>query len=95
MTHRDRLGSFILPTHLMDAIRNYVPPALVQTPEYTVDPTTGGVWIEIKTFKSTKGSSIHTVSRRGDELKCTCQGFRIQKKGSCKHTTLVAQELGL
>jgi hypothetical protein len=96
MTHKDRLGSFILPTHLLDKINTYVPPTISpMTGEIENATFSGDVWQAVETFQSTKGNSIHTVSRRGNELKCTCQGFRIQKKGACKHTLFVAKKLGL
>lgn len=38
-------------------------------------------------YRSSTGSSIHTVETDGEGgYKCTCQGFRIRKRGSCKHT---------
>jgi hypothetical protein len=49
-------------------------------------------WTVVDTFESSNGKSVHTVSQNEEgELKCTCQGFRIQKKGFCKHTKLVEE----
>lgn len=44
-------------------------------------------WSVVKRFKTKSSDSVHTVEQNEDgDLKCSCQGFRIQKKGYCKHT---------
>lgn len=61
-----------------------------------------GEWSDVAQFKGSNGTSIHTVSVRADvttpspeeiEVRCTCQGFRIQKKGRCKHTDRVREDI--
>jgi len=51
-------------------------------------------WSVVATYRSSSSSSVHTVERNGEHYRCTCQGFRIFKRGYCKHTEL-AQEEGL
>lgn len=93
---KDSLGGFIIPPHLLEAAAKYA----------TENPTTaGGIfdtritstddWSTVKVIKSSSSDATHRVLRKGNELRCTCQGFKIGKKGFCKHTKLVAKELGL
>ena len=103
---KDILGGFNIPSHLMARAAAYVPPKpKVVKPK--VKPTTAKAskiiltnsWRKITTYKASKGTAIHTVEGRLGisvaELKCSCQGFRIQKKGFCKHTVKAKAEFGL
>jgi hypothetical protein len=92
--YSDRLGGVIIPDFLFEKVKDYVPPARVETPEPVVIDGPAD-WMLVKTFNSSKGSSVHRVEQKGRELRCTCQGFRIGKKGYCKHTEMVKKELGL
>lgn len=51
-------------------------------------------WQVVAQYTGSNGSSVHTVESDGKNYRCTCQGFRIHKRGHCKHTTR-AQEEGL
>lgn len=51
-------------------------------------------WQTVATYRSSSSSAVHTVERNGELYRCTCQGFRIHKRGYCKHTQR-AQEEGL
>ncbi len=94
-TFRDRLGGVNIPDYLFEKIKDYVPPPAKVEPERPKIDFGPADWTLVKTFNSSKGSSVHRVEQKGRELRCTCQGFRIQKKGYCKHTELVKRELGL
>ena len=48
-------------------------------------------WEIAGTYRSATSDSVHTVERNGDQYRCTCQGFRIHKRGFCKHTELARQ----
>ena len=106
---KDILGSFHVPQHLLDKAAAYVAP-VVNKPKPKAKPTPppttmkvihGGEWQTVTTYKGSNGSSVHTVEGRRLNshdpvtLKCSCQGFRIQKKGFCKHTRLAQQEFDL
>lgn len=95
MTHyRDNLGVFKIPNHLLEKVMNYVPSEeRKSSPFDSVDQS--DTWQLVKTIKSTTSMSTHRIERRGNELRCTCQGFKIGKKGYCKHTQQVAKELGI
>lgn len=49
-------------------------------------------WHVVATYGSSSGSAVHTVESDGKEYRCTCQGFRIYKRGYCKHTRLAKEE---
>jgi hypothetical protein len=92
--YHDRLGGVIIPDFLLDKVKEYVPPVPTNIPEPVVIDGPAD-WTLVKTFNSSKGNSVHRVEQKGQELRCTCQGFRIQKRGFCKHTEQVKKELGL
>lgn len=98
---KDILGGFNIPSHLMEKAKAYVAPKAPSKPKTAKTPKvilTNG-WRKITTYKASKGSAAHTVEARlgitSAELKCSCQGFRIQKKGYCKHTKLAQKEFDL
>ena len=95
--YRDNLGTFIIPDKLMERVMNYVPPVEEDlSPADLFDEfADSDMWKLVKVIKSTSSNATHRVERRGNELRCTCQGFRIGKKGYCKHTQQVAKELGI
>lgn len=40
-------------------------------------------------YRGSNGKSVHLVQRStSDVYTCTCPGFRIQKRGYCKHTQM-------
>lgn len=44
-------------------------------------------WTVVARYRSESSDSIHTVESDGaGGFRCTCQGFRIHKRGYCKHT---------
>jgi hypothetical protein len=47
-------------------------------------------WTVVAQYRSESGSAVHTVESNGsgteNGYRCTCQGFRIHKRGHCKHT---------
>lgn len=94
--YHDKLGGVTIPDFLIDKVKEYVPPV---KPTKKSEPSRHddgpADWTLVKTFKSSKGNSVHRVEQKGRELRCTCQGFRIQKKGYCKHTEHMKRELGL
>jgi len=92
--YRDNLGHFYIPPHLLELSEKYVPEQSTYEQVFAPDPGPA-VWTVVKSFKASKGTATHTVERKGNELKCSCQSFRIQKTGSCKHTVAVADELGI
>jgi hypothetical protein len=66
-----------------------------------------GVKQTLVEYNASKGGAVHTVSvqsRTGTKVTdlnrvkedvdftCTCQGFKIQKKGYCKHTEQAAKD---
>lgn len=102
---KDILGSFHVPKHLLEKAAAYVAPVVekpkakpaTKSKQFAAYP---GRWATIQTYRGSNGTSIHTVegtiNNQGNvELKCSCQGFRIQKKGYCKHTKLARQEFDL
>jgi hypothetical protein len=43
-------------------------------------------WRVAARIPASNGLSVHTVETDGHgNYKCTCQGFRIQKRGTCRH----------
>lgn len=48
-------------------------------------------WQVVAEYEGSNGAR-HTVERNGNEYRCTCQGFRIRKRGYCKHTDWAKQE---
>ena len=96
--YRDELGAFHIPPDLMERIRDYVPPApkFDKDTPWEVETDDGPTdWTLVETFNSSNGFSVHRVERKRNELRCTCQSFRIQKKGRCKHTDEVKRKLGI
>lgn len=93
--YRDNLGTFYIPDHLWEKTANYVPEKSVVQDEFDALFEDTKTWSVVKVIKSTSSNATHRVERRGNELRCTCQGFRIGKKGFCKHTKEVAKELGI
>lgn len=101
--HRDAIGKFIIPDDLLETTRKYVPPTIenevdtsTETPWGNIDISDGPkIWTIVKQIKSSDGKSVHTIERKERNLRCSCQSFKIRKVGSCKHTKLVAKELGL
>lgn len=53
---------------------------------------TGAGWRTVAVYPASNGTSRHTVERNGSKYRCTCQGFRIYKRGYCKHTKRAQQE---
>jgi len=97
---KDGLGGFKIPEHLLKKAEEYSPPVVEDDavyPYYADDYSEElpGDWTVVKSFNASKGNSIHRVERKGNDLRCTCQGFRIRKLGYCKHTEIVKKELGL
>lgn len=94
--YKDHLGTVVITTEMLEAARNWRPTI---TPVTVTSPSsiqTGPLdWTVVQTFNASKGSSIHTVERKDNDLKCSCQGFRIRKLGYCKHTEIVKKQLGL
>ena len=89
----DNLGGVFIPEHLIALAQKYVPDVKPnENGKFDPGPT---IWTLVKTFNSSKGNSTHRVERKENELRCTCQGFKIQKKGYCKNTKQVAKELGI
>ena len=90
---KDNLGGIFIPAHLLEIAEKYVPD--VKPDENNrFDPGPDN-WMLVKTFNSASSMAVHRVERKGNELRCTCQGFKIQKKGYCKHTKQVALELSI
>lgn len=94
---KDLLGFINIPDHLLARAAEFKPPKpKVKLKATTVAPTKKnpnnltGDWKLIESVKASNGTSIHKISGRivkgKTELQCSCQGFRIQKKGYCKHT---------
>jgi hypothetical protein len=50
-------------------------------------------WTQVGQYLGSNGTSIHTVDRYMDNktFRCTCQGFKIHKRGECKHTRWAAR----
>jgi hypothetical protein len=93
----DLLGPCHIPDKLFEISEKYQPPEPAfddGTPWQTSD-NGPDAWTLVETFNSSKGNSVHRVERRYNELRCTCQGFRIGKRGHCKHTDIVKQKLGI
>jgi hypothetical protein len=50
-------------------------------------------WTTVAQYSSESSNSIHTVESDGaGAYRCTCQGFRIHKRGFCKHTQRAKDE---
>ena len=49
-------------------------------------------WQVVAKYHSKSSDAVHTVEQNGSEYRCTCQGFRIYKRGYCKHTKLAEQQ---
>lgn len=105
---KDELGHFAIPDEMLEILASQEYQELVEALESQPEPEPERVfsanWTPLVTYNGTKTSSgkvpVHTVEIRqwhtgGIELKCTCQGFRIQKKGSCKHTDRAMEEFKL
>jgi SWIM zinc finger len=92
---KDNLGGIFIPAHLLELAEKYVPD-VKSDQAGKLDPGPDN-WMVVRTFNSsgTGKPGVHRVERKGNELRCTCQGFKIQKKGYCKHTKQVALELGI
>jgi hypothetical protein len=107
MEKKDLVGLFLIPDHLLRLAQSQAPaqpkPTVV---EQVVQQVTD--WMEQfprtwTTAAKIKGSAnaIHHVELRRIwdgkntflEFRCTCQSFRIQKKGYCKHTIQVKEDL--
>lgn len=101
----DKLGRFYIPDHLRKSIIEYTgsldrgefkPRSIDAQMPWSIEPDPGpNVWTVVKTLNSSSGNSIHTIERKFNELRCTCQSFKIQKTGSCKHTEAVKAELNI
>jgi hypothetical protein len=93
----DALGPVSIPDNLVEQVKSYVPPAesFDKGTPWQVKSDGPNVWTLIEAFKASSGGHVHRVERRYNDLRCTCQSFRIQKTGKCKHTEIVKQKLGL
>lgn len=91
---RDSMGEFFIPEDLLKAAEAYVPPkdtSFQSQPEYQDLPVD---WVVVRIFASTSNAKVsHKVEQKGREFRCSCQAFKIQKRGFCKHTTQTKREL--
>lgn len=105
---KDELGHFAIPDEMLEILASQEYQELVEALESQPEPTPEllfpAEWTPLTRYNGTMTGSgkvpVHTVEIRqhhtGEiELKCTCHSFRIQKKGSCKHTDRAMEEFKL
>lgn len=103
---KDELGHFSLPDKILDILSSQQFEELVEvleTPAAVSPITYPAEWTLLTVYEGSPRDgrrSKHTVDvcqlHTGEiQLRCTCQGFRIHKKGYCKHTERAAEEFGI
>jgi hypothetical protein len=48
---------------------------------------------EWKLLSNTNRNVQHTVKREGNEFRCSCQDFKINKNSNCKHIRFIRYEI--
>jgi hypothetical protein len=96
----DHLGTFEIPENILAKIRDIPEAVAAKVAAEKPVPTMSGDWMLVRTFKASKPRPdgifpFHTVEARWHndsvEYRCSCQGFKIGKKGFCRHTKEVAE----